>query len=886
MLSDLHYRIRALLHRDRMETDLQEELQDHVEREAEKHRAAGMAADEAMRLAKMTLGGIDQVRQQTREARGLQWMEDVLQDLRYGLRVLAKNPAFAIVTALTLALGVGACTAIFSVVNAVLIRSLPYGNAERLVNVFTPNPHMGDVPAEAWGPSYADFFDLQRQMHSFATMAAFEPASYSSVTEQKAVRLGAARVDGWFFSTLQSSPELGRVIDVADDAPGRHVMVISHGLWQSMFGGRRDVLGKSLRLNGVSYEVIGVMPTAFAYPQETDFPPGVLGKIGQTDLWIPLALSPQHKADRDNFTANVIARLRPGVTVREAQSEMSALMLSLDLLHVGSMRGFGAYVKVFRDSAVGPVRRLMWLLLGSVSLVLLISCGNAANLLLARAAARTHELGVRATLGAARGRIVRQMLTESLLLGLGGGCIGIALAYVCLRGLLLLSPGNIPRLEEATIDGRVLCFAFATAVVTSVAAGILPALLASRVNLLVYLKGAGSRGALGNHLRSGLIVGQVALVVILLGGAGLLLRSYVKVEGVQTGFSAATVSMDVQVDAKYRTREQITAFYRELLEKVQQIPGGSAAGLTNALPLSHSENVSGFFVEGYANQKEQLVSDRYVTPRYFEAMDIPVVAGRAFDDGDAEKRPLVVMINEAFAKRYFGGRNPVGLRMKTSGPDNPWRTVVGIVHSVQEKSLEAAPTPEVYEPLLQTANDTDGEVSLVVRSVLSSDQVIAFARAALRAVDPDLAFGNVQTMGALVTQATAERRFQTTLLTVFAAMAMLLGIVGIYGLLAYSVRQRTAEIGLRMALGASRMDVVAAVLIEGLRMAVQGLCIGIAVCLAMGRVLAASLYGVSAHDPVTLTTVPALLLVFTVVACVVPAYRAARVDPGSALRYE
>ena len=279
MLGDLLYRIRAVLHRDRMDNELQEELQDHVEREAEKHRASGLAADEAKRRARIAIGGIDQVRQQTREARGLRWIEDVLQDLRYGLRVLTKYPAFAIVTVLTLALGVGACTAIFSVVNAVLIRSLPYGNAERLVNVFTPNPHMGDVPPEAWGPSYADFFDLQRQMHSFAIMAAFEPASYSSVTEQKAVRLGAARVDGWFFSTLQSSPELGRAIDVADDAPGHNVMVISHGLWQSMFGGRRDVLGKSLRLNGISYEVIGVMPPAFAYPHETDFPRGCWGRL-------------------------------------------------------------------------------------------------------------------------------------------------------------------------------------------------------------------------------------------------------------------------------------------------------------------------------------------------------------------------------------------------------------------------------------------------------------------------------------------------------------------------------------------------------------------------------------------------------------------------------
>jgi predicted permease len=383
-----------------------------------------------------------------------------------------------------------------------------------------------------------------------------------------------------------------------------------------------------------------------------------------------------------------------------------------------------------------------------------------------------------------------------------------------------------------------------------------------------------------------LIVGEVALVVVLLGGAGLLLRSYVKVERVQTGFSASTVSMDVQVDAKYRTAEQIAAFYRALLGKVQEIPGVSSAGLINALPLSHSENVSGFLVEGFANQKEQLVSDRYITPKYFDAMDIPVVEGRTFNDGDTANRPFVVMINQAFAKKYFGGRDPVGMRMKTAGPGLPWRTVVGVVQSVQEESLEAALPPEVYEPILQTANDTDGGASLVVRSALPTDEVIAAMRDALRAVDPDLAFGNVQTMGELVTRATAERRFQTTLLTAFAAMALLLGVVGIYGLLAYSVKQRTAEIGLRMALGASRVNVVRLVLFEGLRLAVMGLSIGLAVCLAMGRVLAASLYGVSVHDRVTLAAVPALLLGFTVVACVMPAYRAAGIDPGTALRYE
>ncbi len=887
MLNDLFFRLRTFFRRGGVEDELQEELQYHLEREAEKYRNDGVSAEEAMRRARLALGGPEQVLQVCRESRGTKLLDDLLQDLRYGLRALSKNPGFAIVTVLTLALGVGSCTAIFSVVNAVLLRSLPYGQADRLVYLFTPNPHFGaDIPVEAFGPSYADFFDLQRESHSFSSMSLFEQTTYSTDMGNIAVRVEGARVDAQFFSTLESFPELGRTISADDDRPGHgNVVLISHGLWQSMFAGDARILTQSLRMNGALYRIIGVMPAAFRYPHALDFPPGV-SAAGDSDVWVPLALSPQQKAERNDLSGNAIARLKPGVSRQKAQAEMRTLMVPLDLLHAADMRGFGAYVKPFRDSAVGSARVLMWLLAGAVCLVLLIACGNAACLLLARAAARTHELGVRATLGAAKGRIIRQMLTESLLLGLGGGAAGVVLAYVFLHGLLRLNPGDIPRLNEASIDTRVLGFTLAVAVLTSVLFGILPALFAARINLLEFLKTGGNRGSIGSghRARGLLVIGEISLVVILLVGSGLLLRSYLKVEGLQPGFSSSTISMNVQLSADYGSLEQRLAFFRSLLIKIQSLPGVEAAGVTSALPLSGRESISSFWVDGYANQKDQIVNDRDISPGYFSAMGIPVVEGRWFTENDAPGHPIVVMVNQAFAQKYFGGRDPVGLGIRVSGPKDPLRTVIGVVGNVRHTNLEAPPPPEVYDPLWQ--NDISQTAYVVIRSTLPAGSMGTTVRGALRTIDPGLAAGEIQTMGELASQMTARRRFQTTLVTAFAAMAMLLGMVGVFGLLAYSVRRRTAEIGLRIALGASRGRVLGMILRQGILLSGAGLVIGLVGALGFTRVLSSSLYGVSAVDPVTFIAVPILLLLVTVMACLIPASKAANVDPMCTLRYE
>jgi predicted permease len=881
MLTDFFYRLRTLLRRKSAEDELQEELQYHLEREAAKYSAAGASPSEARRRARIAFGGLELVRQQCRDARNMKLLEDLMQDLRYGLRTLGKSPGFTVVTILTLAVGIGACTAIFSIVNAVLLRALPYKDPARLVRLYTPNPHF-KLPVEEFDPSYADFFDLQRQSRSFSSMTLFQNRTYSLASKDGTNRVGGVMIDSNFFPTLGSQPEIGRGIESQDMLPGQeNVAVISHALWAQMFAGDAEILAKSLRLDGRAYQIIGVMPAAFGYPHDTDLYESSHGPV--TQVWIPLVLSPGQKADRDDGDGHVLARLRNGVTGIQAQMEMRGIMSRLDRLHDPRMRGFGAFVQAFRESALGRVPSLMWLLLGAVSLVLLIACGNAASLLLARSASRGHELGIRATLGAGRNRVIRQILTESLLLGLVSGVVGTIMAYVLLHALLRFDPGNIPRLREAAVDSRVLLFTVAVSLLTSVLFGILPAVSASRINLIEFLKsgGKGSTAGAGDGLRSCLIVAEVALAVVLLAGAGLLLRSYAKIESVDAGFSQSTVSMNIQLDARYRNAQQGRAFFQNLLGKLAAIPGVQAVGGVDDIPLSDHENLTMFWVDGYANQEGQLVEIRNSTPHYFAAMGTPILEGRTFTENELSGGAAVVVINQVFARNYFQGRDPIGQRVRTRLPDAQWKTVVGVVRDIRHSSLEEAAGPQVFEPFWQT-----DAAYIAIRSVLPAKEIASTVRSTLHSIDPDLAVADLHTMGELVSQANGRRLFQTTLLSIYAAIALLLALVGFYGLLAYSVKQRTPEIGVRIALGASRGRVLSMVLRQGLQLTIVGLLLGLAGALALTRVLSSSLYGVSALDPITFMGVPVLLLLVTIAACLIPARRAACIDPMRGLRYE
>jgi putative ABC transport system permease protein len=870
----------------RSEAEIEEEFAAHLEMAASELRAQGMNDEEAAREARLRFGGVTQNREAYRRQSRPPFVDSIAADLHYAVRQLRRNPGFAIVAVITLALGIGATTAIYSLVQAVLLRSLPYGHADQLVYLYMPNSHL-DAPPEVMTPSDADFFDIQRMSGSFRSMTAFGQKIFNLSTSNTVTRVSAATVDAQFFSTFEVAPILGRAILQQDNVPGRdHVVIISHKLWHSFFAEDADVLTRSIILDGSPYRIIGVMPRDFDYPTFSDLPYGNTS-VHSTDIWVPLALTPQQAADRESANLYTVARLKPGVTIAGAQAEMSAIVRQLTPLHKFYSSGWSAKIESLRDNTIGPVRPLLLLLLGAVTCVLLVACGNAANLLLARAASRRHEFGVRATLGAARLRILRQLLTEALLLsGIAGMC-GIALAWLFLRLLLRLDPGDIPRLQQASIDPWVLLFALALVCVTCLLFGTLPALSASRVHITAALQSGASRGfvAARSRGRSLLIVGEVALVLVLLAGAGLLLRSYNKVANVRPGFASSTVTFNVALDARYSKPEQRRAYFHRLLDSIGAIPGVHATGAITILPLSHAGSMTFLWVDGYPNNTpNNLIEEDEPTPDYFTAMGTPLLAGRFFTPADRDNSPKVVIVNASFEKKYFAGQSAIGHRLRAADVQKgPWATIVGVVADVRSQSMEQAPAPQIYSPFWQ---DDNGGANIATSAALPADALIASIQRAARSVDPTVAIANLQTMQQAVEASTARRRFQTTLLSIFAGAALLLALVGLYGLLAYSVRQRIPEIGVRIALGASRPRILAMVVTQGLRLVLTGLIVGLAAAFAAVRLLAGMLYGVRAYDPWTFIVAPLLVIAAALIACSSPAWHAAHIEPMKALRTE
>jgi len=819
-----------------------------------------------------------------RQVRIEYWLDSVFSDCRTALRMLRKSPSFTAVALLTLAVGIGASTSVFGVVNAVLIRALPYPHPYRLVYVWSPNPRF-QLPIEYLTPMNSDFLDLQKRNRSFASLALFSPAKFNVSAEGRSDALGGARVTGDFFETMGVPPELGRTVNREDDEPGHEeVAVISHSLWRERFGAQRDVLGKTLLLDARPYRIVGVMPAGFAFPRATD----VMSGPKAPDLWIPWAMPPEQKANREDSSGNAIGRLRPGVSAEQAQAEMSALMASIDLQRPPKDRGFGAQVQPLFDSVTGGSRHALVLLLGAVGLLLLIACSNVSSLAMARVSSRVREMGVRTALGAGPGRLLRQLLTESLLLGVGGGALGICLAFASIRLLLRLDPGNIPRLEEASVDMRVLFFALGISLLTSALFGLFPACSASRCDPCEVLAQSGSRSVKGtrNRFRQGLIVGQVALTVVLLTGSGLLIRSLIKVLSVEKGFDPhSTVTMSLSLDERYGKPEQQVAFYQKLLDRLGALPGVHAVGAITNLPLGHGEMISWLAVEGHNFDEKVFFQTRSVTPRYFTAMGIRLLEGRFFTDDDSAGHPNVAIVSRTFAQTYFPDRNPLGKRFHfiDGAPQPTWWTIVGVVDDVRNESLEEKPRLQAYTPFWQS---TFPAASVVVRTRTNTETIAAAVRREVSTLDSALAVADIRTMDQLVSEATEERRFQTLVLSVFSGMAVALSLVGLYALLAYIVRQRTAEIGIRMALGAQKRDVMQNVLGQGAGLAFAGITLGLVSAWTLTRVLTSLLFEVKPTDPLTFASVAFAFCLVVVAACYIPARRATRVDPMVALRYE
>ncbi|MFL6333867.1 MAG: ABC transporter permease [Pyrinomonadaceae bacterium] len=804
-------------------------------------------------------------------------MRTLWQDVRFGLRLLWKRPGFTAVALAVLALGVGANTAIFSVVNAVLLRPLPYPGAERVVVFEGVNPSKGIKESNVSAP---DFADWQTQARSLEALAMYYPGGTNLTGADEPERVTVAWVGADFFRVIGVGAARGRTLLPEEDRPGGpNVVVISHGLWQRRFGSDPGVVGRTMEMSGQKWEIIGVMPAGFNFPQ-------------RAQVWGPLQLDVAQEP-RDNRGVFVLGRLREGVTLGAAQAEMDAISARLAEAYAVTNAGWSVRLQTLKDTLVGELKTTLFMLLAGVGLLLLIACANVANLLLARASGRRREIALRLALGASRARIARQMLTEGVLLSLAGGALGAALSVWLTDLLVALAPADTPRLAEASADWRVLLFAVGASVLTGIAFGLAPAWQASRYDLNEPLK-EGGRGLSGSRsrLRSGLVVAEVALSLLLLAGAGLLVKSFTRLQAVDPGFDPeGVITMRVSLPgARYKEPARRAEFFAALTERVKAVPGVESAGATIALPLNGSNYQigRGFIREGRPETPEEDTDASYsvVTPGYFRAMRIPLRAGRVFDERDRMESAKVVVINEAFARKAFPGEDPLGKRIHIWRDEKFLREVVGVVGDTKPWLLDAQEAAlQMYVPHPQDAEWAG--LSLVVRARgAEPGSLVGRVREEVRALDRELPVYDVKTLDKVVADSTAYRRVAMFLMAGFACSALLLAGVGLYGVVSYSVAQRTREIGVRLALGARGRDILGLVVRQGMLLTLAGLALGLACAFALTRLIAGLLYGVTATDPVVYLAVSLLLAAVALLACLVPARRATKVDPMVALRYE
>ena len=857
--------------------DLERELRAHLDLESEDLRASGLNAREASYAARRTLGNTTLLKEVIREMGAWTSFERLAQDLRYGARLLRRSPGFSIVAILTLALGIGANTAIFSVVNAFLLRPLPFHDSDRLVRLWPTNTKSGLLP---WpSSSYPNFVDLKTQAHRFEQLEAYAPRSFNITGGEQPENVVGLRTTGGFLQLLGVDPILGRTFVQEEIVPGRdHVVLLTQGLWQQRFGRDPGVLGKTVKLNDENFVVIGVLPGSFRFPPDT--PAGIV---------LPQPPDP----DRGHGFLSQVGRLNRGVSLVQAQAETDTIAKRLESQYPSVNKGAGVRILSLRDSFSKDFRPALLVFLSAVGFVLLIACANVANLFLARTAGRQKELVVRAAMGAGRLRLARQLMTESALLGLSGGVMGLLLAYWGVKGLVLLvgSTFDTQAMDTVSIDVRLLVFALVVSLAVGMISGLAPALGAARLDVNDTLK-EGSRGLTGNRrrnrIRSTLVVAEVALALVLLVGAGLMIKTFVLLDRVDAGMRSENVLVlnFAMKGRKYAETQARAPFVSAVLHRVEQLPGVKSAGVVTATPLSGANDSLDFRITGRPDQEPDQkieLNVNIVGPGYLRTLGIPLLKGRDFTERDSLGTPLVALINRAMAQKFWPNEDPVGARISSDGKQ--WATIQGVVGDVHQKNLGADPYPEVYLSYLQDPFAWP-YLTLLVHTSTDPTTLVGSIRSAIWTVEKDLPISSITTLEEIRSHSIAQPRLTALLLTVFAALALVLASVGIYGVMAFSVTQRTHEIGLRMALGAGRTSVLRMVVGQAMIFAASGVALGLAGAFPLTRVLMKFLWGVRPTDPGTFAGVALLLVAVALLASYVPARRATKVDPMVALRYE
>jgi putative ABC transport system permease protein len=879
-------RLKTAFMRKSLSRQLRQELDAHLDMLRQENLRRGMSAEEAVRQARITLGGAAQIQEAYRDQAGLPFLETLAYDLRFAARMLLRNPAFTIVAVLTLALGIGANTAIFSVVNAVLLRPLPYAHPHELVTLRSYN-------------SWPDLYDIQQQARSLEKIGAYANWQFDLLGNGEPEQVQAALVSLDLFDTLGVAPAFGRIFSTADDQPGTtRVVVVSHGFWQRKLGGDHGVIGRAITLTGNTYTIAGVMPAGFRFP------------TGEAELWVPFRAGyPEAAQARGVHMQYAIARLKPGITRQQVQSELDSIAQSLARLHPDENRGRRFIAMPLQERVTGNIRPALLVLFGAVGFVLLIASLNFANLLLAKASTRTAEAQVRAALGATPGRLVRQFLTESMLLSLLGGTAGLLLGSYGVRLLLLLKPQDLPAITAVNIDSTVLLFTLGVSLLTGCLFGLFPILQVILPRTTAGWKtgkAVSSQSRATVKLRQAMIVGELAISLMLVCAAGLLIRSLWRLQNVDSGFNPQGI-MTARVwlpQDRYAAIAPQNQFYSQLEQQLAARPGIESAALVTELPLSGNHLPHNFVIVGQppaAIGTEPEAETNLVSPAYFSTLEIPLRQGRAFTGADREGAPLVAIVSEAMVRQYFHGQDPLGAQLFFARDEKHTRfTIVGVAGDVKESGPDQEAQPAIYMPLLQKQEPWRRWAAIVVRSnagrsnavrsnaLASSGQpaLVETIKQAVWAVNPKVPVSKVGPLTALLADSLAPRHFNTILLVVFAVTALALAMIGVYGVTSYMVAQRTQEIGVRIALGASAVNVFWLFLKHGLGMAALGISLGLAGSLATGRALVSLLFGVSARDLVTFAVTAVLLTVVALLATWIPARRAARVDPMVALRYE